>query len=40
MKAARRDFESFPQGAQIEMGRALNVIAEGRYPDIAKPFGH
>jgi len=38
LKAARNDFESFPQGAQIEMGRALSVIAEGRYPDIAKPF--
>jgi phage-related protein len=36
VKAARKDFETFPEGAQIEMGRALTVIAEGGVPDIAK----
>jgi phage-related protein len=38
IKAARKDFEDFPQGAQIEMGRALTILAEGRMPDIAKPL--
>jgi phage-related protein len=36
IKAARKDFEDFPQGAQIEMARALTILAEGRMPDIAK----
>jgi phage-related protein len=36
LKGARRDFEDFPQGAQIEMARALTILAEGRMPDIAK----
>ena len=36
IKGARKDFEDFPQGAQIEMARALTVLAEGRFPDIAK----
>ena len=38
LKGARKDFEDFPQGAQIEMARALTVLAEGRMPDIAKPL--
>lgn len=38
LKAARKDFEKFPEGAQIEMARALTVIAEGGHPDIAKPL--
>jgi len=38
LRAARKDFERFPQGAQIEMGRALTVVAEGGHPDIAKPL--
>lgn len=38
LKAARKDFEEFPEGAQIEMGRALTVVAEGGFPDIAKPL--
>jgi phage-related protein len=38
IKAARKDFEDFPQGAQIEMARALTILAEGRMPDIAKPL--
>jgi phage-related protein len=36
LKGARRDFEDFPQEAQIEMVRALTILAEGRMPDIAK----
>lgn len=38
LKAARKDFEQFPQGAQVEMARALTVVAEGGFPDIAKPL--
>jgi phage-related protein len=36
LKDARKDFEDFPQGAQLEMARALTILAEGRMPDIAK----
>ena len=35
LKAARKDFERFPEGAQVEMARALTVVAEGGFPDIA-----
>ena len=38
LKGARKAFDDFPQGAQIEMARALTVLAEGRMPDIAKPL--
>lgn len=38
LKAARKDFEQFPQGAQVEMARALTVVAEGGFPDLAKPL--
>src|SRR6266566_30960 len=38
VKAARKNFEAFPQGAQIELGRPLTVVAEGGHPDIAKPL--
>ena len=38
IKAARRDFEKFPKGAQLEIRRALTVVAEGEKPDIAKPL--
>ena len=38
IKAARKDFEDFPRGAQVEMGRALTILAEGRIPDVAKPL--
>ena len=38
LKGARKDFEDFPQGAQIETARALTILAEGRMPDIAKPL--
>jgi phage-related protein len=36
IRAARKDFEDFPQGAQIAMARALTILAEGQIPDIAK----
>ena len=36
LKGARKDFEDFPQGAQLEMARALTILAEGRMPDLAK----
>lgn len=38
IKAARKDFDAFPQGAQLELVRALTIIAEGGHPDIAKPM--
>ncbi|MDR3575979.1 MAG: type II toxin-antitoxin system RelE/ParE family toxin [Anaerolineaceae bacterium] len=38
IKAARKDFEDFPQGAQVDVGRALTIIAEGGWPDVAKPL--
>ena len=36
IKAARKDFEDFPDGAQRDLARALTILAEGRMPDIAK----
>lgn len=38
LKAARREFETFPADAQGIMLRALTVAAEGGKADIAKPF--
>ena len=38
LKGARKTFEDFPPGAQIEMARALTILAEGQMPDIAKPL--
>lgn len=38
IKAARRDFEHFPEGAQDEIMDALTVAAEGGKADIAKPL--
>ena len=38
LKAVRKDYERFPEGAQIAMERALTVVAEGGFPDIAKPL--
>jgi len=38
VKAARKDYEGFPAGAQLQIERALTVVAEGRYPEIAKPL--
>jgi phage-related protein len=38
LKAALKDFESFPVEVQLEMRRALTVAAEGGKSDKAKPF--
>ena len=38
IKAARKDFEDFPKGTQIELGLALTILAEGRILDVAKPL--
>ena len=38
LKGARKDFDDFPQGAQVELARALTILAEGMMPDIAKPL--
>ncbi|WP_444548414.1 type II toxin-antitoxin system RelE/ParE family toxin [Candidatus Magnetomonas plexicatena] len=38
MKAARRDFDEFPDDVQADMLRALTISAEGGKADIAKPF--
>jgi phage-related protein len=38
LKGARKDFEEFPEDAQIELARALAVLTGGRMPDIAKPL--
>src|SRR2546426_10963142 len=38
IKAARKDFADFPQGAQTEILSALTIAAEGRKADIAKPL--
>ena len=38
IRAARKDFDAFPEPARIDFARALAVVAEGRHPDIAKPL--
>ena len=38
LKAAQKQFEAFPQGAQTEILRALTTAAEGRMAEIAKPM--
>lgn len=38
IKAARKDFEEFPEGAQMEILNALTIAAEGQKADIAKPM--
>lgn len=38
IKAARGEFEAFPQEAQVRLAGALTIIAEGGKPDIAKPL--
>src|ERR1044072_5185754 len=38
IKAARKAFEAFPQGAVDTALEALAVIAEGGTPDVAKPL--
>jgi len=38
IKAARKDFEAFPQEAQLRVLQALTIAAEGGKADIAKPL--
>lgn len=38
IKAARRDFEEFPDEVQSDMLSALTIAAEGGKADTAKPF--
>ena len=38
IKAARKDFEDFPQPVQVEALRALTVAAEGSKADNVKPL--
>mgnify|MGYP001389490992 CR=1 FL=1 len=38
IRAARKDFEEFPEGARLEILRALTIAAEGGKADIAKPL--
>jgi phage-related protein len=38
VKAARKAFEGFPQGAQLRALDALTLLAEGATPSIAKPL--
>ena len=38
IKAARKAFDGFPEGAQDEIMRVLTVAADGRKADIAKPL--
>ena len=38
IKAARRDFEDFPEDVQGDMLSALTIAAEGGKSDNAKPF--
>ena len=38
IKAAQKNFEKFPQEAQLKIVRALKIAAEGEKADIAKPM--
>lgn len=38
IKAARRDFEAFPEDVQGDVMNALTIAAEGSKADKAKPF--
>lgn len=38
VKAARKEFESFPMPAQLECWAALTIAAEGGKAEIAKPL--
>ena len=38
IKAALKEFEKFPEGAQSICLAALTIVAEGGKPDIAKPM--
>jgi phage-related protein len=38
VKAAKKDFDKFPRGAQERIAQALTLAAEGRHADISKPM--
>ena len=38
IRAAQRDFETFPEEARLRILRALTIAAEGGKADVAKPF--
>ncbi len=38
IRAARKEFEEFPDDVQVGMLRALTIVAEGSKPDNTKPF--
>lgn len=38
VRAARKDFDGFPQGARDDLLDALTAVAAGGHPDIAKPL--
>lgn len=38
VKAARRDFEAFPEGVRLEVMDSLSILAAGGYPPTAKPL--
>ncbi len=38
LRAARREFEDFPNGARERLLDALTIVAEGGMPAIAKPL--
>jgi len=38
IKAARKDFEDFPEGARLVILQGLTIAAEGGKADIAKPL--
>lgn len=38
IKAARKDFEDFPEGAREHLLEALTFVAGGGFPGIAKPL--
>ena len=38
VKAARRDFETFPPAVQLDARRALTIAAEGAKSGLAKPL--
>ena len=38
IKAARKDFESFPAAARDDMLDALDMVSAGGHPQIAKPL--
>ncbi len=38
VKAALKDFGDFPQAVQKRMKFALEIVAAGQFPDVAKPL--